>query len=42
MIVLRDLVKQYKNKYALRGVNLHIQPGEFVFWWVHQVQANLP
>ncbi len=31
MIVLRDLVKQYKNKYALRGVNLHIQPGEFVF-----------
>ncbi len=31
MIVLRDLVKQYKNKYALRGINLHIQPGEFVF-----------
>ena len=31
MIVIRDLVKQYKNKYALRGVNLHISPGEFVF-----------
>ena len=31
MIVLKDVVKQYKNKYALRGVNLHIQPGEFVF-----------
>ena len=31
MIIVRDLVKQYKNKYALRGVNLHIRPGEFVF-----------
>lgn len=31
MIVIRDVVKQYKNKYALRGINLHIQPGEFVF-----------
>lgn len=31
MILIRDLVKQYKNKYALRGINLHIQPGEFVF-----------
>ena len=31
MIVLRDVVKQYKNKYALRGVDLHISPGEFVF-----------
>ncbi len=31
MIVVRDLVKQYKNKYALRGINLHIRPGEFVF-----------
>ena len=31
MIVIRDLVKQYKNKYALRGVNLDIRPGEFVF-----------
>ena len=31
MIVLRDVVKQYKNKYALRGIDLHISPGEFVF-----------
>lgn len=31
MIIVRDLVKQYKNKYALRGINLHIRPGEFVF-----------
>ena len=31
MIILKDVVKQYKNKYALRGVNLHIRPGEFVF-----------
>ena len=31
MIILRDVVKQYKNKYALRGINLHIRPGEFVF-----------
>ena len=31
MIVVRDLVKQYKNKYALRGINLHIRRGEFVF-----------
>ncbi|MBE7707363.1 MAG: cell division ATP-binding protein FtsE [Cyanobacteria bacterium SIG27] len=31
MIILSDVVKQYKNKYALRGINLHIRPGEFVF-----------
>jgi cell division transport system ATP-binding protein len=31
MIVIRDLVKQYKNKYALRGIDLDIRPGEFVF-----------
>ena len=31
MIIVRDLVKQYKNKYALRGINAHIRPGEFVF-----------
>ena len=31
MIILKDVVKQYKNKYALRGINLHINPGEFVF-----------
>ncbi len=31
MIILKDVVKQYKNKYALRGINLHIRPGEFVF-----------
>lgn len=31
MIILSDVVKQYKNKYALRGINLHIHPGEFVF-----------
>jgi len=31
MIVFRDVVKQYKNKYALRGIDLHINPGEFVF-----------
>jgi cell division transport system ATP-binding protein len=31
MIILENVVKQYKNKYALRGINLHIRPGEFVF-----------
>ncbi len=31
MIVLRDVIKQYKNKFALYNVNLHIRPGEFVF-----------
>ena len=31
MIIVRDLVKQYKNKYALRGISTHIRPGEFVF-----------
>ena len=31
MIVVRDLVKQYKNKYALQGIDLDIRPGEFVF-----------
>ena len=31
MIVLRDIIKQYKNKFALYNVNLHISPGEFVF-----------
>ena len=31
MIKVRNLVKEYKNKYALRGIDLHIQPGEFVF-----------
>ena len=31
MIVVRDLIKQYRNKFALYNVNLHIRPGEFVF-----------
>lgn len=31
MIVVRDLIKQYRNKFALYNVNLHIKPGEFVF-----------
>ena len=31
MIEFRDVVKQYKNKYALRGIDLYINPGEFVF-----------
>lgn len=31
MIRTRDLIKQYKNKFALYNVNLHIQAGEFVF-----------
>lgn len=31
MIKVRNLVKEYKNKYALRGIDLHISPGEFVF-----------
>ena len=31
MIVLRDVIKQYKNKFALYNVSLHINPGEFVF-----------
>lgn len=31
MIKIKDLIKQYKNKFALYNVNLHIKPGEFVF-----------
>lgn len=31
MIILKDVIKQYKNKPALYNVNLHIKPGEFVF-----------
>lgn len=31
MIQTKDLIKQYKNKFALYNVNLHIQAGEFVF-----------
>lgn len=31
MIVVKNLVKQYKNKFALKGIDLHISPGEFVF-----------
>jgi len=31
MIQLRDVTKQYKNKYALYNVNLDIMAGEFVF-----------
>ena len=31
MIVIKNLVKQYKNKFALQGIDLHIMPGEFVF-----------
>ncbi len=31
MIVLHDIIKKYKNKFALYNVNLHIKPGEFVF-----------
>ena len=31
MIILKDIIKQYKNKPALYNVNLHIRPGEFVF-----------
>lgn len=31
MIILKDIIKQYKNKPALYNVNLHIEPGEFVF-----------
>ena len=31
MIETRNLIKQYKNKFALYNVNLHIQAGEFVF-----------
>ena len=30
MIILKDSIKQYKNKPALYNVNLHIEPGEFV------------
>ena len=30
MIILKDVIKQYKNKPALYNVNLHIKPGEFV------------
>ncbi len=31
MIVLKDVIKQYKNKFALYNVTSHISPGEFVF-----------
>ena len=31
MIQLRAVTKKYKNKYALKNVNLDIQSGEFVF-----------
>lgn len=31
MIVIRNLVKQYKNKFALQGIDLDVRPGEFVF-----------
>ncbi len=31
MIQLRSVTKKYKNKYALKNVNLDIFPGEFVF-----------
>lgn len=31
MIVLKDVIKQYKNKLALYNVNLRIKAGEFVF-----------
>ncbi len=31
MIQTKNLIKQYKNKFALYNVNLHIQAGEFVF-----------
>ena len=31
MIQLRAVTKKYKNKYALKNVNLDIFPGEFVF-----------
>ena len=31
MIQLRSVTKKYKNKYALKNVNLDILSGEFVF-----------
>ena len=31
MIQLRSVTKKYKNKYALKNINLDIQSGEFVF-----------
>jgi len=31
MIRIRNVVKQYKNQYALKGIDLDVQHGEFVF-----------
>ena len=31
MIQLRSVTKKYKNKYALKNINLDILSGEFVF-----------
>ncbi len=34
MIVLRDVIKQYKNKFALYNVSLHINLGRVcIFGW---------
>ncbi len=42
MIVVRDLIKQYKNKFALYNVNLHIRQGVFVFLVVSSVAGKSP